>query len=103
MLWYFLAVDFTQAFPVMKERSVLLVQGSFWLTALVCTWMAITLPVPVDEPLHEPHNAESAVWLRGRMFWWAWALVPALIFALAWLTLKTHDVPLPSSQSRFFG
>jgi hypothetical protein len=103
LLWFFLVVDFTQAFPVMKERSVLLVHVSFWLTALVCTWMAITLPEPVDEQIREPHSAEDAVWLRGRIFWLAWALVPMLIFALAWLTLKTHDVPLPGSQSRFYG
>jgi hypothetical protein len=102
LLWFFLVVDFTQAFPVMKERSVLLVHVSFWLTALVCTWMAITLPEPVDEQIREPHSAEDAVWLRGRIFWLAWALVPMLIFALAWLTLKTHDVPLPGSQSRFY-
>jgi hypothetical protein len=101
LLWFFLAVDFTQAFPVMKERSVLLVHVSFWLTALVCTWMAITSPAPVDRRFHESRNAEDAVWLRGRMFWLAWVLVPVLIFALAWLTLKTHDAPLPGSQSRF--
>lgn len=101
LLWFFVAADFTQSFPTMKERAVLLVHVSFWLTALACTWVTITLPAPADQPIREPLAAEDAAWLRGRMFWLAWALVPALIFALAWLTLGTHEVPLPGSQKRF--
>lgn len=101
LLWFFLAVDFTQAFPVMKERAVLLVHLSFWLTALACTWITITLPTPVSVLEVEPRNAEDAAWVRGLFFWLAWALVPLLIFALAWLTLGTHDAALPGSQKRF--
>ncbi|MBI1766077.1 MAG: hypothetical protein HYR56_32130 [Acidobacteria bacterium] len=101
LLWFFLAVDFTQAFPTMKERAVLLVHVSFWLTALACTWLTIALPAPADVLEGEPRNAEDAVWTRGRFFWLAWALAPLLIFALAWLTLGTHDALLPGSQQRF--
>lgn len=101
LLWFFLAVDFTQAFPAMKERSVLLVHVSFWLTALACTWLTIVLPAPADEREGEPCNAEVPVWTRGRFFWLAWMLVPLLILVLAWLTLGTHDAPLPGSQKRF--
>ena len=101
LLWFFLAVDFTQAFPSIKERAVLLVHFSFWLTALACTWLTIALPAPVDVREGELRNAEDAVWMRGRFGWVAWALVPLLIFALAWLTLGTHDAPLSGSQKRF--
>lgn len=101
LLWFFLAVDFTQAFPVMKERSVLLVHVSFWLTALACTWLTITLASSVNMLEREPRNVEDSAWTRGRFFWLAWALVPLLILALAWLTLGTHDAPLSGSQTRF--
>jgi hypothetical protein len=101
LLWFFLAVDFTQAFPVMKERAVLLVHVSFWLTALACTWLTITLPAPVDVLESKSRNAEDSEWTRGRFFWLAWVLVPLLILALTWLTLGTHDVPLQGSQKRF--
>ncbi len=101
LLWFFLAVDFTQAFPSMKDRAVLMVHVSFWLTALACTWLTITLPAPVDTQDGEPRNAEDAVWTRGRFFWLPWMLMPLLICALAWLTLGMHDAPLPGSQKRF--
>jgi hypothetical protein len=101
LLWFFLAVDFTQAFPAMKERAVLLVHVSFWLTALACTWLTIALPAPVDVQTGEARNADDAVWTRGRFFWLAWVLVPLLIFGLAWLTLATHDAALSGSQKRF--
>ena len=101
LLWFFLAVDFTQAFPVMKERAVLLVHVSFWLTALACTWLTITQHSPKDSPEVAPRNADDSDWTRGRFFWLAWALAPLLIFALAWLTLGAHDMPLSGSQKRF--
>ncbi len=101
LLWIFLAVDFTQAFPSIKDRSVLLVHVSFWLTALACTWLTITLPAPIEVQDGESRNAEDAVWTRGRFFWLVWTLVPLLICALAWLTLGTHDAPLSGSQKRF--
>lgn len=101
LLWFFLAADFTQAFPSIKERSVLLVHVSFWMTALTCTWLTMVLPAPVAVREGEPRNAEDAVWTRGRFFWLAWALAPLLILALAWLTLGTHDAPLSGSQKRF--
>lgn len=101
LLWFFLAVDFTQAFPSMKDRSVLLVHVSFWLTALVCTWLVIAQPAPVNGPAGQSRNADDTAWTRGRFFWLAWALIPLLIFVLAWLTLGTHDAPLSGSQKRF--
>ena len=101
LLWFFLAVDFTQAFPTMKDRSVLLVHISFWLTALACTWLTIMQPATIGEREGEPRNAEDSVWMRGRFFWLSWVLAPLLILALAWLTLGTHDVPFPGSQKRF--
>lgn len=101
LLWCWLAVDFTQAFPTMKERAVLLVHISFWLTALACTWLTITLREPVDVLEDETRKADDAVWIRGHFLWLAWALMPLLIFALAWLTLGTHDAPLSGSQKRF--
>lgn len=101
LLWFFLAADFTQAFPAFKGRSVLLVQISFWLTALACTWQMIVLPAPAEVPEEKLRSAEDAVWMRARILWLVWALVPLLILGLAWLTLGTHDAPLPGSQKRF--
>jgi hypothetical protein len=101
LLSLFLAVDFTQAFPTIKERAVLLVHVSFWLTALACTWLTIMLPAPVDVQEGEARNADDGVWTRGRFFWLAWLFVPLLICVLAWLTLGTHDAPLSGSQKRF--
>ncbi|MFN8000228.1 MAG: hypothetical protein U0X75_04320 [Acidobacteriota bacterium] len=101
LLWFYLAVDFTQAFPVMKERAVLLVHVSFWLTALACTWLTITQFAPAEPAQSETANATNPIWTRGRVFWLAWALVPLLILALTWLTLGTHTEALPGSQTRF--
>ncbi|MFN0124558.1 MAG: hypothetical protein ACKV2V_29000 [Blastocatellia bacterium] len=100
LLWFYLAADFTQSFPAMKSRGVLLVHVTFWLTALACTWITITQPAPVDTHEARPHNPEDLAWTRGyhRL---AWALAPLLILALAWLTLQTHGGPLPGSQQRF--
>ncbi|HNG32686.1 MAG TPA: hypothetical protein PK012_23610, partial [Blastocatellia bacterium] len=101
LLWFWIAADFTQAFPTMKERAVLLVHISFWLTALACTWLTITITNPVDTQAGKSRDADDAVWTRERLIRLAWALVPLLIFALAWLTLATHDAPLSGSQKRF--
>lgn len=101
LLWFFQAVDFTQAFPVMKERAVLLVHVSFWLTALAATWLTITQSAPANAPAVEPRSAENSDWTRGRFFRLVWALLPLLILVTAWLTLRTHDVPLPGSRKRF--
>jgi hypothetical protein len=101
LLWFFLAADFTQAFPALKGRGVLLVQVGFWLTALACTWLAITQPTPVEAREGKPRSAADAVWTHGRFFRWLWLLAPLLIAALTWLTLGTHDAPLPGSQQRF--
>ncbi len=101
LLWFFLAADFTQSFPSMKSRSVLLVHVTFWLTALACTWITLVLPEPVEKHAGESRPPDDTAWTRGRWFWIAWTLAPLLILALAWLTRATHDAPLPGSQMRF--
>jgi hypothetical protein len=101
LLWFFLAADFTQAFPAMRSRAVLLVHLSFWLTSLACTWLAIMAPASMMQSEGRMRGAEDAVWLRNRMVRLGWLLVPLLLGALAWLTLATHDAPLPGSQRRF--
>lgn len=101
LLWFFLAADFTQSFPSMKSRSVLLVHVTFWLTALACTWITLVLPEPVEKQAGESRPPDDTAWTRGRWFWIAWTLAPLLILALAWLTRATHDAPLPGSQMRF--
>ena len=101
LLWFFLAADFTQSFPSMKSRSVLLVHVTFWLTALACTWITLIMPAPTEVKSNETQSADDPAWTRGRVFWIAWTLAPLLILALAWLTLATHVTPLPGSQMRF--
>lgn len=101
LLWFFLAVDFTQALPAMRSKTVLLVHLSFWLTAIGCAWLAITIYASMMHTEAKTRSAEDAVWLRDRAIRLGWLLVPLLLGALAWLTLATHDAPLPGSQSRF--
>jgi hypothetical protein len=101
LLWLAVVADLTRALPALKNRSVLFVQITFWLTALACSWVALRFsgkPAPKAES--EFLAADSVAWLPG---WkrWLWCLaIPALLFALAKLSVTMHAEPLPGSHLR---
>lgn len=100
LLWLALVGDFTRALPVLKNRGVLFVHVSFWLTALACSALVLWLqPVAAAAPATVPANSTS--WRMSRWYWLAWLGVPLLLFIVAKLTVAMHSEPLPGSHTRW--
>lgn len=101
ILWTALVADFTRAFPAMKTRAVFFVHLTFWLTALACTLIALALPASGGTAVSDTLSADDPRWRPGWKHALLWALVPALIFALARAAVASHQGPLPGSHLRF--
>ncbi|WP_339734202.1 hypothetical protein [uncultured Gimesia sp.] len=102
ILWMSLAGDFSKALPRLAEKSVFLVQLSFWITGALCTLLVVRLKED-DQRLPQ----EGLTWSDRR---WSLSLftklisvilTAALIGSVGWLTIQTHDEPLPGSHLRF--
>jgi hypothetical protein len=102
VLWVPVVGALTQAMPGMSGREVFLVHASFWLTAGICSLIILTFPPAQTLGTDlQPHSLAS--WPIGRAFWLCLCLVPLLLFAVACLTVASHDQPLPGSHLRFSG
>ena len=102
ILWVAAVGALLQAFPGLKSKGILFVHASFWLTAIVCTGLALR-PTGAALTWH-PGAAfppEDDRWRLGWRHGLLWALMPLLIFALTALTLSMHDQPMPGSNLRF--
>jgi hypothetical protein len=101
VLWVPVVGAFTQALPGLSGRGVFLVQASFLITAALCSLIVVGLtggpqPGPVG-----PREPADVSWRLGRRFWLCLCVVPILLYVTAYLTVASHDEPLPGSQTRF--
>ena len=97
ILWLAIVADFTRVLPVLKSKGVLFVHVTFWLTAMLCTFIVLTLRQAAIVPLSSAGSAWQLNWKFGLL----WAAVPLLLFALARLSVGMHSEPLPGSHLRF--
>jgi hypothetical protein len=101
ILWVTVAAAFTQAFPGMDRKGVLLVHTTFWLTAGLCSLIVLALPAAPTAPPQPIVLPEDGSWLPGWKYWVLVALMPVLILVLAWLSVGAHAEPLAGSHLRF--
>jgi hypothetical protein len=101
VMWIPVLGAFTQAMPRMSSRGVLLVHASFWLSAGICSLIVLSLRQRAVETPAETLPATNTAWGLGRRYWICLALVPALLFVVAYLTVSSHDEPLGGSHLRF--
>lgn len=102
LLWGFLAGDFARALPGMKEPGLFSVHLSFWITAGLASLLALSIGEPdEDEPAEPGIPPDDPSWRFGWTHYALWIAVPIVIFALAWLTVASHEGPLPHSRPRF--
>lgn len=105
LLWGCLAGDFARVLPHLGREATFLVHVSFWFTAGVASLLVLTVGEP-REPREGPSasTARPADDRRWRPSWQhaaCWLAVPLVIFALARLSIASHEGPLPGSRSRF--
>ena len=102
VLWISLIGVWTQAFLGLTHKGIFFVHASFWLTAIACTWIAVH---ESDEPKvwsnAEPAAPSDLRWNLGWSHWLLWALIPAYIAGLSFVTMAMHDEPMDGSRLRF--
>jgi hypothetical protein len=102
LVWVAVLAAFTQAFPILSARGPLLVHVTFWLTAGVCSFLAVCVPTSCELPAaDEGILPGDPIWHPGWKHWTMWAGVLALIPLLAKLSVGSHAAPLPGSHLRF--
>jgi len=101
ILWVAVAGAFMQALPGMADKGVFFVHATFWITAGICCLIVLGLsgkPEPGPEALAV---ASDRSWRPGMRFWISWLLVPIFIVLLGYLTVSSHEEPIPGSHLRF--
>ncbi|MBN2133110.1 MAG: hypothetical protein JW741_26655, partial [Sedimentisphaerales bacterium] len=101
VMWIPVLGAFTQALPRMSSRGTLLVHMSFWLSAGVCSLIVLSLRGRVRETSTEMQEPADSSWRLGRTYWICVCLLPVFLFAVAYLTVASHDEPLGGSHLRF--
>jgi len=101
VLWVPVVGAFTQALPGLSGRGVFLVQASFLITASLCSLIVVSLTGAPRPGPAEPRGPSDASWALGWKYWACLCLVPILLYVTAYLTVASHDGPLPGSQVRF--
>jgi len=101
VMWIPVLGAFTQAMPGMSSRAALLVHMSFWLSAGLCSLIVLSLRGRAVETAAQMQPASDATWRLGRGYWIGLCLLPAFLYAVAYLTVASHDEPLPGSHLRF--
>lgn len=101
VMWIPVLGAFTQAMPAMSSRASLLVHMSFWLSAGLCSLIVLSLRGRSVETAAQMQPASDATWRLERGYWICLCLLPAFLYAVAYLTVASHDEPLPGSHLRF--
>jgi len=101
IIWVAIAAAFMQAFPGMTNKGVFFVHITFWITGAICSLVVLNLsgtPRPRSEQQLSPSDS---YWRFGKKYWLIWLLIPIVILLIAYLTVSSHDEPLPGSHLRF--
>ena len=101
ILWIAIAGAFTQAFPAMDGKGVFFVHVTFWITGGICSLIVLGLSGKARPQSEAQIAASDQFWRPGMQHWISWLLVPVLIILLAYLTVWSHDEPMPGSHLRF--
>jgi len=101
ILWIAVAGAFTQALPAMAGKGVFFVHVTFWITGGVCSLIVLGLSGKSSPQPEAQITASDQFWKTGMLRWISWLLIPALIGMLAYLTVSSHDEPMPGSHLRF--
>ena len=101
ILWIAIAGAFTQAFPGMARKGVFFVHTTFWISGGICSVIVLGLSGKSKRRPEPQIAASDQFWKLGMRRWISWLLVPALIILLAYLTISSHDEPMPGSHLRF--
>ncbi len=101
LLWIPVVGAFTQALPGMSNRGVFLVHVSFWVTAGICSLLVVSMREEMRSRVAESLIAPEAAWRLGRGFRICLCLIPLLLYGAAYLTMASHEGPLPGGQLRF--
>jgi hypothetical protein len=100
ILWVAIVGDFTQALPGMARKGAFFVHTTFWLASGICSLIVVTLSDKMRPPELQLAAYDTA-WKPSLRFWATWIIVPILIIVLAYLSISSHDEPLPGSHLRF--
>jgi hypothetical protein len=101
ILWVAIAAAFVQAFPGMAVKGIFFVHTTFWITGGVCSLIVLALS---GRPTRRPESqlaTSDRFWRPGVRHWVSCVLAAILIILLAYLTVSSHDEPLPGSHLRF--
>ena len=101
ILWIAVIGAFLQAFPGMAGKGVFFVHVTFWLTAIACTLIVVSLNPVCALPFEPVRPARAFGWLPTGYYWSLWLLMPLLIWLLAHLSVASHEAPLGGSHLRF--
>jgi hypothetical protein len=101
ILWVAVAGAFVQAFPGMARKGVFFVHTTFWITGAICSLVVLGLSDKPRIPTDLQLTSSDTSWRPGVRYWIGWLLVPILIILLAYLTVSSHEGPLPGSHLRF--
>ena len=101
ILWIAVVGAFTQALPAMAGKGVFFVHLTFWFTGVICTLIVLGLSRKSGIQSEAQIAASDQFWKLGVRHWVSWLLVPVLIILLAYLTVSSHDEPIPGSHLRF--
>jgi len=101
ILWVAIAAAFMQAFPGMNNKGVFFVHVTFWLTGAICSLLVLSLPCTHKPQTEQQFNPSDSYWRLGKKYWLIWLVIPIVIFLIAYLTVASHDEPLPGSHLRF--
>ncbi len=112
ILWVAIAAAFMQAFPGMTSKGVFFVHVTFWITGAICSLVVLNLPgtpkllceggsgTPKPQTEQQLTSSDS-YWRLGKKYWLIWLVIPIVILLIAYLTVASHDDPLPGSHLRF--
>jgi hypothetical protein len=101
ILWIAIAGAFTQAFPGMARKGVFFVHTTFWISGGICSLIVLGLSGKSKRGPEPQIAVSDQFWKPGMRHWISWLLVPVLIILLAYLTVSSHDEPMPGSHLRF--
>jgi cytochrome b561 len=101
ILWIMALGALTQALPRLSTKGLLFVHVSFWLAAAICSLIVLSLPSRASPKTGGLVPPSDPTWRLSRRYWISLCLAPLVLLLIAWLTVLSHDKPLPHSHLRF--